>query len=44
MMHIAPREATIGLMECADRVLRKGGILVCFGPYKVGGTALESNL
>jgi hypothetical protein len=44
MMHIAPWEATIGLMECAGRVLRKGGMLVCYGPYKVGGTASESNL
>ena len=44
MMHIAPWEATIGLMECANRVLRKGGMLVCYGPYKVGGTASESNL
>ena len=44
MIHIAPWEATLGLMECAGRVLRKGGLLVCYGPYKVGGTAAESNL
>lgn len=44
MIHIAPWEATLGLMECAGKVLRKGGLLVCYGPYKVGGTAVESNL
>mmetsp|Transcript_1152 Transcript_1152/g.2024 ORF Transcript_1152/g.2024 Transcript_1152/m.2024 type:complete len:327 (-) Transcript_1152:380-1360(-) len=44
MMHIAPYEATKGLMECAGKVLRKGGMLVCYGPFKVGGTAVESNL
>lgn len=44
MIHIAPWEATLGLMECAGKTLRKGGILVCYGPYKIGGTAVESNL
>ncbi|EED90744.1 hypothetical protein THAPSDRAFT_263456, partial [Thalassiosira pseudonana CCMP1335] len=44
MIHIAPWEATLGLMECAGKTLRKGGMLVCYGPYKVGGTAIESNL
>lgn len=44
MIHISPWEATIGLMECAGKTLRKGGILLCYGPYKKGGTAVESNL
>ncbi|KAK1738445.1 DUF938 domain-containing protein [Skeletonema marinoi] len=44
MIHIAPWEATIGLMECAGKTLRKGGMLLCYGPYKIGGTAVESNL
>ena len=44
MIHIAPWEATLGLMACAGKVLRKGGILMCYGPYKVGGTAVDSNL
>jgi len=44
MIHIAPWEATLGLMECAEKVLRKGGRLMCYGPYKIGGTAVESNL
>jgi len=44
MIHIAPPEATIGLMECAGKTLRKGGMLLCYGPYKIGGTAVESNL
>jgi len=44
MVHIAPWEATLGMLACAGKVLRTGGILVCYGPYKVGGTAVESNL
>ena len=44
MIHIAPWEATIGLMECAGKTLRKGGLLACYGPYKIRGTAIESNL
>lgn len=44
MIHIAPWEATLGLMECAGNVLRKGGILMCYGPYRVNGEAVESNL
>lgn len=44
MIHIAPWEATLGLMECAGKTLREGGILVCYGPYKIDGTAVESNL
>ena len=44
MIHIAPWGATLGLAECAGRALRRGGILVCYGPYKVGGTAAQSNL
>ena len=44
MIHISPWEATLGLMQCAGKCLRKGGLLMCYGPYKVGGTAVESNL
>ena len=44
MIHIAPWEATLGLMECAGKVLRSGGMLMCYGPFKVGGTAVPSNL
>jgi hypothetical protein len=44
MIHISPWEATIGLMKMASAKLKAGGILFCYGPYKVGGTAVESNL
>ena len=44
MIHIAPFDATLGLMKCAGKVLKRGGRLMCYGPYKVGGTAVESNL
>jgi hypothetical protein len=44
MIHISPWDATRGLMKLAGKKLRKGGILFCYGPYKVGGTAVASNL
>ncbi len=37
MIHIAPWEATIGLFRGAASVLRPGGLLLTYGPYRVGG-------
>ncbi len=37
MIHIAPREAMLGLLRGAARILPAGGKLVLYGPYKVGG-------
>ena len=37
MIHIAPWEATLGLMRGAARVLAKGGLLVLYGPYRRHG-------
>ena len=44
MIHISPWEATIGLFKLASNKLKCGGILYCYGPYKVNGSAVESNL
>ena len=44
MIHIAPWGATVGLMKVANELLTEDGCLYCYGPYKVGGTAVESNL
>jgi SAM-dependent methyltransferase len=45
MIHISPWEATVGLMKEAQRLLKPGkGILYCYGPYREGGTAVESNM
>ena len=44
MIHISPWEATVGLMKLAAAKLRQGGILYCYGPYKVNDTAVPSNL
>ena len=44
MIHISPWEATIGLFRLAKEHLVPGGILYCYGPYKVDGKAVESNL
>ncbi len=37
MIHIAPWEATLGLMAGAERILRSGGVLYTYGAYKRGG-------
>ena len=44
MIHISPWEATVGLLRTSAKLLRRGGILYCYGPYKVNGTAVRSNL
>lgn len=37
MIHIAPWQATLGLLRGAARVLRPGGALVLYGPYRRDG-------
>jgi SAM-dependent methyltransferase len=37
MIHISPWRATEGLIKGAARVLRPGGVLYLYGPYRVGG-------
>lgn len=37
MIHIAPWSACLGLMAGAGRILRSGGILYLYGPFKQGG-------
>lgn len=37
MIHIAPPAALDGLVRGAARHLRPGGVLVTYGPYKIGG-------
>jgi SAM-dependent methyltransferase len=44
MVHIAPWEAAQGLMRGVGRVLRQGGVLALYGPFKLGGEhTAESN-
>lgn len=38
MVHIAPWEATLGLLQGAGRSLKEGGILYLYGPYTIDGT------
>lgn len=37
MIHISPWEATLGLVAGAGRLLRPGGVLFTYGPYKRDG-------
>ena len=37
MIHIAPWDATIGLMAGAEATLAEGGVLYCYGPFREGG-------
>jgi len=37
MIHIAPWEVCLGLMRGAGRHLAPGGVLVLYGPYRIGG-------
>ena len=37
MIHIAPWAATLGLVAGAGRLLVTGGVLVLYGPYRIGG-------
>jgi SAM-dependent methyltransferase len=37
MIHIAPWECCAGLMRGAGRNLRPGGVLVLYGPFRIGG-------
>ena len=37
LIHIAPPEAAIGLMTGAARHLAPGGILIVYGPFRIGG-------
>ena len=44
MIHIAPWEATLGLLDGAGAWLRPGGALITYGPYTRGGQhTSESN-
>ncbi len=37
MIHIAPWEVCLGLLDGAARILPEGGILYMYGPYRIGG-------
>jgi SAM-dependent methyltransferase len=37
MIHISPWESTLGLIAGAGRVVRPGGVLFLYGPYRVDG-------
>lgn len=44
MIHISPFHCTQGLMQLAGHCLCRGGMLLTYGPYRVNGFMVESNL
>ena len=44
MIHIAPWEAGLALLDGAARLLRPQGLLILYGPYRVGGSMSDSNM
>jgi len=43
MVHISPWEATLGLLAGAGRLLRSGGPLYLYGPYRRAGHPIEQS-
>ncbi len=41
MIHIAPWQAAVGLVSGAGRILKPGGLLALYGPFRRSGRALE---
>lgn len=44
MIHIAPWEATLGLVNGAGKLLGKGAVFILYGPFLEGAETAESNL
>jgi hypothetical protein len=44
MIHISPFETTTGLFNLASKCLCPNGFVFLYGPYRVGGTMVESNI
>lgn len=44
MIHIAPWEAALGLVEGAGKLLQKGSTFILYGPFLEGAETAESNL
>lgn len=43
MIHISPWETTPGLMRGAGEVLAPGGLLVLYGPFRIGGAHVSDS-
>lgn len=43
MIHIAPWDCARGLIQGAGRILPPGGVLILYGPFRVGGRMAPSN-
>jgi hypothetical protein len=44
MIHISPIACTHALFSMAGQMLRHGGVLLTYGPYRVNGTMVASNV
>lgn len=44
MIHISPWSSTVHLFEMANKILQPQGFLLTYGPYRVNGHMVESNV
>jgi SAM-dependent methyltransferase len=44
MIHIAPWEAALGLVQCASHVVKDGGTVIVYGPFLLDANSAPSNL
>ena len=43
MVHIAPWDASVGLFKLAKKILKVGGFIFFYGPFKVGGKHISKS-
>ena len=44
MIHISPIQSTHSLFKLASHMIKPNGLLITYGPYKVDGFLVESNI
>ena len=44
MIHISPQQSTLSLFKIASQMIKSNGMLITYGPYKVKGFMVPSNI